>query len=566
MKHFWLLSIVVLPVLLSQLRAVVQAQDIASFLRDMKTPPPDVSQAPFWFWNGELEPQEIRRQVREMASQGVHAVMPHPRFGMDRRQYLEAPFWAAMDATLDEAKKAGSKVFLYDEYNWPSGGAGGRVTDGHPEFYPHGLDYIIRDAEGPTELKIERPQPGERQSGEFLSIVSAFLVPADFPILDAKGGADLSFKPWGQISPDASAVSGQLPAGKQRVVVFFMARAVNPSPLDPGSNSFVDYFNPDATRRFIDLTHEAYRKRYGAEFGRTIPAIFTDEPQALTAGPFPWTGRFAEEFRKRRGYDLMPHLLALCDDRYPDGYRHRCAYWQTVADLFADNYLGVIADWCRQNHIAMTGHIFQEFISAFANAPQVMTWMRRLDWPGFDALGERITPRDAKIVTSVAHLEGKPHFVCESMGLAGGWNCSLPMLRKGYHFLALMGADTLVPHAMFYTVENPRVECPPSFFFQNPYWKYYSHIAGLTDRLCLFNRNGVHQAPVAVYYPIESLWGDSPGGRGRGARVWASRQRPSPSAQSTIDAFDSVVNGSERRPVGLRCGRCLADRPVTDHG
>ena len=112
-------------------------------------PPAVCSQAPFWFWNGPLDPNTMRLQIRLMADKGVRAAMPHPRFGMDRRFYLEEPYWDAMDAALDEARKAGSAIWLYDEYNWPSGGAGGRVTDGHPEFYPRGLDYTFVDCEGP---------------------------------------------------------------------------------------------------------------------------------------------------------------------------------------------------------------------------------------------------------------------------------------------------------------------------------------------------------------------------------------------------------------------------------
>ena len=60
--------------------------------------------------------------LSRMASKGVYAAMPHPRFGMDRRQYLEEPYWRAMAATIDEARKLNMQIWLYDEYNWPSGG------------------------------------------------------------------------------------------------------------------------------------------------------------------------------------------------------------------------------------------------------------------------------------------------------------------------------------------------------------------------------------------------------------------------------------------------------------
>jgi len=58
------------------------------------------TQVPFWFWNGPLDPNQFREQLRRMSSKGVYAAMPHPRFGMDRRQYLEEPYWRAMARQL----------------------------------------------------------------------------------------------------------------------------------------------------------------------------------------------------------------------------------------------------------------------------------------------------------------------------------------------------------------------------------------------------------------------------------------------------------------------------------
>ncbi|MGE5611317.1 MAG: hypothetical protein ACM359_18860, partial [Bacillota bacterium] len=238
-------------------------EGMEGLVREFRNPPRECSQTPFWFWNGDLRPEEFRRQVREMAAQGVYAAMPHPRFGMDRRLYLEPPYWAAMDATIDEAKKVGARVYLYDEYNWPSGGAGGRVTETEGDWHPHGLDYVVKDVEGPGTVRTEKPTPSEPESNTFEEMVAAFLVPGDFPVISARGEAEFTVKAWGQISQDKAAVIGEVPAGKQRVVVFFLSRAGNPSPLDTGSGSFVDYQNTEATHRVIELTHEAYRKRAG---------------------------------------------------------------------------------------------------------------------------------------------------------------------------------------------------------------------------------------------------------------------------------------------------------------
>ena len=43
--------------------------------------------------------------------------------------------------------------------------------------------------------------------------------------------------------------------------------------------TYVDVLNKKAVERFIEVTHERYYETLGDEFGKSIPAIFTDEPQ-----------------------------------------------------------------------------------------------------------------------------------------------------------------------------------------------------------------------------------------------------------------------------------------------
>ncbi len=507
---------------------------VEEILKLWHEPPRVCSQAPFWFWNGPLDPETMRRQVRMMADKGVHAALPHPRFGMDRRLYLEEPFWRAMDATLDEAQKVGSLIWLYDEYNWPSGGAGGRVTDGHPEFYPRGLDYTFVNCDGPRDFTISKPAASEPVMERFEKIVAAFI--------GTEGGA-IPRAPWGQIDPGGQSVTGPVPGGPHRILVFFQCLGRNPSPLDDGSNSMIDYLRPEPTRRFLELTHEAYARRYGRLFGRQIPAIFYDEPSTMAPAPFPWTFGFDQVVRERRGFDLLAKLPALLDDTYPDAGSIRAAYWQTVSERFNECFFDQIEQWCRRHGLALTGHCYEENIASYTNSPQLMKQLRRVDWPGFDALGTRARPAATKIAISVAHLEDREEIICEALGLAGGWNCTLDMLRGGYNQIACLGATTFIPHAFFQTVENPRVECPPSFFFQNPYWKYYDRLSGLTDRLSLFNRIGRHVAPALVYYPIESLWMDATGGKGQKSFPWQHTTVGNKGAQSTINGFGDLVDG-----------------------
>ena len=43
--------------------------------------------------------------------------------------------------------------------------------------------------------------------------------------------------------------------------------------------TYADTLSKDAVDRFVEVTHEKYRKCTGDEFDKTVPAIFTDETQ-----------------------------------------------------------------------------------------------------------------------------------------------------------------------------------------------------------------------------------------------------------------------------------------------
>ena len=94
---------------------------------------------PFWFWNARLSAGEIRRQVAEMAAQGIRGFFIHPRQGLDC-PYLSEEFFDRVGDAVAAAEKHGLRVHLYDEYPYPSGAAGGEVTLGSPSFFATELE------------------------------------------------------------------------------------------------------------------------------------------------------------------------------------------------------------------------------------------------------------------------------------------------------------------------------------------------------------------------------------------------------------------------------------------
>ena len=68
-------------------------------------------------------------------------------------------------------------------------------------------------------------------------------------------------------------------------VTSFRLRRASGNPWN-GEFPYVDLTNPRTTPIFLQTTYEAYKREFGAEFGKTIKWAFTDEPLLATAGSY----------------------------------------------------------------------------------------------------------------------------------------------------------------------------------------------------------------------------------------------------------------------------------------
>lgn len=530
--------------------------ELKHMYRDFSTPPASCTQIPFWFLNGPVDGKEYARQIEAMQSKGVKQAMPHPRFGMDRRDYLTPRYWAAMKELLDRAAEIGFTIHLYDEFNWSSGPAGGKVT---AELKNCALAVGMRSkrVDGPATARIDGWEEGFYGWGrreDYLSIVL-------MPVSQEDGMSfEKSLRPPVP-STDIAVVDVDVPAGTWEVMAFYTIRTVHPSPLKMDNGGIVDYLSPGPTSEFIRLTHEEYAKRFGKYFGNVIESIFYDESAPYAAGPFTWSETFAEDFARLKGYDIIPLLPLLFHTLGETAEKVRCDYWEVVSTLFTDNFIGLLADWSAEHGIALTGHTHEEPERWMLAADPYRT-LRRQHWPGFDSLYGYRKYSEFKLAASVPHVTGGKVLLCEALGCMDGWSASPRNMKRIYNQLAVVGVTHMVPHAFFQTVDNPKVECPPSYFEHNLYWNYYEVIAGMTARQCWMNRQGVHVAEVAVLYPIVSWWGDSAGGRGND-RPWGITNRP---VKADMLSFEEIIDGlmADQLDLDVLDSRALQDASVGD--
>src|SRR5271166_6801658 len=75
-------------------------------------------------------------------------------------------------------------------------------------------------------------------------------------------------------------------------------------------------------------------------------AIFSDSLEVYNAD---WTSDFMAEFRKRRGYDLTPHLPALVGDAGENTAAIRHDWARTLTELFDERYLITLGNWAHEH-------------------------------------------------------------------------------------------------------------------------------------------------------------------------------------------------------------------------
>ena len=83
---------------------------------------------PFLAITGKPTEAEVRAKVAAIQAQGIDSFLIYARSGLEL-EYMGEEWLKLNEWFCDEAEKRGMKVWLYDEYNWPSGTCKGRVPN-----------------------------------------------------------------------------------------------------------------------------------------------------------------------------------------------------------------------------------------------------------------------------------------------------------------------------------------------------------------------------------------------------------------------------------------------------
>lgn len=104
--------------------------------------------------SGRPGPDEAREIVEKSKGAGFSQIMLYARSGLEL-EYMGEEWLSFVGDCLKEAKRRGMKVWLYDEYNWPSGSCKGRVPMENPEWTY--TEYAVRKSvDGSFSWEVKR--------------------------------------------------------------------------------------------------------------------------------------------------------------------------------------------------------------------------------------------------------------------------------------------------------------------------------------------------------------------------------------------------------------------------
>ncbi|MFA6998701.1 MAG: hypothetical protein WC198_06040, partial [Victivallaceae bacterium] len=104
-----------------------------------------------YFLNNELRPDEVRRQVREIAGAGYQAVYGHARQGLET-PYFSEEWWTIIKIIVDECRDSGMKFAIWDEDYFPSAIAGDRIIWNHPELAAQSIKFTVAEFSADTKI------------------------------------------------------------------------------------------------------------------------------------------------------------------------------------------------------------------------------------------------------------------------------------------------------------------------------------------------------------------------------------------------------------------------------
>jgi len=456
--------------------------------------------APFWAWNCELKEAQLLRQIDYFKEMGMGGYHIHARNGL-ATAYLGEEFMRLVKVSHGKGMQNDMLTWLYDEDRYPSGTAGGLVTEERDDL---ALSYLLFTpyayGEVPKEKRVTRAVEACKENGKLLGHWAVRL--------DCNGYL-VSYR---------RLAAGDTPCDGEALYHAYIERVAPQSWFNnkPAGN----VMDPEAVDRFIEVTHERYREALGEHFGKTVPGIFTDEPHFVAKGNMnfaqagediitTFTDDFCKTFNTAYSYDLLDRLPEIFWEQSDGSLSEtRWHYHDHCAQRFTDAFCKRIGAWCTANGILFTGHLMSErFLLGQTYAmSEAMRNYPAFGLPGIDILADNWEYTTVKQAQSIVRQYGRPGMLSELYGVTD-WSYDFRGHKLQGDWQAAMGVTVRVHHLTWVSMEGEaKRDYPASIGYQSPWYREYKLVENYFSRLNTALTRGKAICRIGVIHPIESYW------------------------------------------------------------
>ena len=408
-----------------------------------KEPAMEYRPVPFWVWNEKQEPDELRRQIREMKEQGFGGFFMHARIGL-KTPYLSDEWFRHINISVEEAAKLGMKAWIYDEDRWPSGFAGGQIAD------VAGLDYAAYGLQLIEDRQTRRYEVVRSQASEVLN-----------------GASDPDM-----LNPDVVAAFLRLThdryekeAGKNFVTTIPGSFADEPS--------YILWSRPD---RFSLLPwtrdiEQIFASRRGYQLKPHLDSLFFNEG----------------DYRR-----IRVDFYRTITERFIESFARQVYDWCQVRNLRSTG------------HMMMEDTLLSQ-VRAIGAAMPHYEWFQDpgIDHLGYAV---NPSPLLVKQCASVARQIGQKRMLSELFG-GCGWNATIRDLKPAGDWDFALGVNVLNQHLAYYSIRGCRKrDYPSSCSYHQPGYSLYRSFNDYYSRLSYMLTRGETVRRILVLHPIASAW------------------------------------------------------------
>jgi alpha-L-rhamnosidase len=519
---------------------------------DWKTPPPSARLKAYWWWlNGNVTHEAIERDLTEMKAKGFGGSVLFDAGGAEQRGNAQVPHGATFLSpewrelfhfTLETAHRLDLEISLNLQSGWNLGGP--MVSAGDA---PKKLTWSQTQADGGMTLKLTLPKPPTNEG--YYRDLRVLAYPLKAAAMDAKRkpldhwrekalldalhfsapdtsslvAADDSKQPpdaltsevidiTDKMKPDGS-IEWTAPTGRWEILrmgVTLNDHCHISTSSEGWSGYAIDPFDDGAFRRYWDAVVEPLLADAKPYEGKTLKYLHTDSWEVEVAN---WTPSLREEFRTRRGYDLLPWLPVIsgrildgrdASNRFLDDLR------RTMGDLAIDHHYRLMKEGAQRHGLLIHPEsggphavpIDAQQCLGFNDAPMSEFWA----WSWTHRIGNA-NRYFVKQPAMAAHTYGRNLVMAEGFTTIGPhWQERLcDNLKPSFDHACTEGLNQLVWHAF---VCSPASEgIPGQQYFAgshlNPnvtWWEKSGAFFSYINRCQALLQRGLPVSDIAYYY------------------------------------------------------------------